>query len=217
METRFDDLPNELIWFIMEYIPILELFPIFFNLNQRFNQILSSIRYQLNFSYINQTEYRQFLQTILPHIQIPFIESISIDDISNRLYTTKKFTHLRSLTIAHLRSDNLYQLARTILPDLKQLTRLRLYSEFVLNENDVNRLTDVILSDEMPSLTYCYLAFQDFGRIRFDHVNKTKQNLVLKTLIVDQWCRLRDFIQLLHFVPNIQRLTVRLYDSPSKE
>ncbi len=50
----------------------------------------------------------------------------------------------------------------------------------------------------------------------FDHLDRINQTLSLKTLIIDQWCHLRDFIQLLYFIPNIQRLTIRLFDSNTK-
>jgi hypothetical protein len=83
----------------------------------------------------------------------------------------------------------------------------------MLKELDVNLLTNVIFSEQMPVLTYCYLGFQDFGRISFDHLDTTNRTLSLKTLVIDQWCRLRDFIRLLYCIPNIQRLTVRLFDS----
>jgi hypothetical protein len=82
-----------------------------------------------------------------------------------------------------------------------------------LNDWDINSLLNVIFSKQISSLTYCHLAFQDFSQMSFDQLNRINKSFSLKTLIIDQWCRLRDFIQLLHFIPNIQRLTVRLFDS----
>jgi hypothetical protein len=215
MNNQLEDLPNELLWFIMEYIPPIDLFHTFFNLNQRFNTILRSIHFRLNLLFTNNKQYNYFLNTILPNIQSNWIESFYIDDISSRLYSINILENLRSLTIYHLHTKNLVLLSNTILPKLKQLDSLRLYSEFILKEWDVNSLTNVIFSEQMPSLTYCYLAFQN-GQMIFDHLNSTNKTLSLKTLVIDQWCRLRDFIRLLHFIPNIRHLTVRLFDSNPK-
>jgi hypothetical protein len=216
MKNRLEELPNELIWFIMEYIPPLDLFEIFFNLNQRFNKILYLINYRLNLLYTNKKQFDYFLHTILPNIQFNRIQSLYIDDIPNRLNLIKIFLNLQSLTIDHLRTENLDLLAKNILPELKQLNYLRLSSDFILKKADVNALTNVIFSEQLSSLTYCYFGFQDFGRMTFDHLDRIHQTLSLKTLVIDQWCHLRDFIQLLYFIPNIQRLTVRLFDSNIK-
>jgi hypothetical protein len=216
MINRLEDLPNELLWFILEYIPSIDLFRTFFNLNQRFNTILRSIHFRLDLFYTNKTQFNYYLNTILPNITSDWIESFYIDDITNRLYSISICKNLRSLTIQHLRTENIDLLAKNVLPELKQLDYLRLHSEFILKDTDVSLLTNVMFSDQMPSLTYCYLHFQDFGRMSFDHLDATNKTLSLKTLVIDQWCRLRDFIRLLHFIPNIQRLTVRLFDSNTK-
>jgi hypothetical protein len=216
MNNRLEELPNELIWFIMEYIPPFDLFQTFFNLNQRFNTILYLINFRLNLLYTNKKQFDYFLNIIRPNIQLNRIESLYIDDISNRLDSIKFLKNLRSLTIDHLHTENLDLLAKNILPEFQQLNYLRLSSDFILKTEDVNSLTNVIFSKQLSSLTYCYFSFQDFGRMSFDHLDRINQTLSLKTLIIDQWCHLRDFIQLLYFIPNIQRLTIRLFDSNTK-
>lgn len=118
--------------------------------------------------------------------------------------------------IDHVHTDHLSLLAKEILPELKQLDHLHLHSDFILKNTDVNQLTQVIFSEKMSSLKYCYFAFEDFGRMSFDHLDRTNRTLSLQTLIIDQWCHLRDFIQLLHYIPAIQRLTVRLFNSNTK-
>jgi len=216
MTSRLEELPNELLWFIMEYIPPIDLFRTFFNLNQRFNTILRLIHFRFNLLYINKNQFNYFFNKILPNIQLNWIESFYIDDISNRIDSINIFENLRSLTIYHLHTENIDLLTNNILPKLKQLNYLYLYSEFIIKEWNINSLTNVIFSEQMPSLTYCYLAFQDFGRMGFDHLDSINKTLSLKTLIIDQWCRLRDFIRLLQCVPNTQRLTVRMCESNIK-
>ncbi|UJR37179.1 hypothetical protein I4U23_029887 [Adineta vaga] len=210
MKNQLEDLPNELLWLILEYIPSIDLFVAFFNLNQRMNTILRSIHFHLNLQYINKSQYDYYLHTILPNIESNWIISLRLDDITNHLESIKTSKYLRSLTIHHLRTESIDYLAKEILPDLKQLKYLSLHSEYLLKDDDIKSLSKVIFNNEMSSLTYCYLAFQDFGCMNFNHLDRGKQNLSLKTLILDQWCRLNDFIQLLHFIPNIRRLTVRL-------
>jgi len=200
----------------MEYIPPFDLFQTFFNLNQRFNTILYLINFRLNLLYTTKKQFDYFLNIIRPNIQLNRIESLYIDDISNRLDSIKFLKNLRSLTIDHLHTENLDLLAKNILPEFQQLNYLRLSSDFILKTEDVNSLTNVIFSEQLSSLTYCYFSFQDFGRMSFDHLDRINQTLSLKTLIIDQWCHLRDFIQLLYFIPNIQRLTIRLFDSNTK-
>ncbi|CAF1091582.1 unnamed protein product [Rotaria sordida] len=216
MKNRLEQLPNELLWLILEYISPIDLFHKFFNLNQRFNTILRLIHYRFNLLYTNQNQFKFFLNIILPNIEYNWIESLYIDDITNRLYIINKCQYLRSLTIHHLHTENINLLVNNVLLELKQLNYLHLYTEFRLRDHDVNSLTYIIFSQQMPSLTYCYLDFQDYSRMSFDHLDITNKTLSLKTLVIDQWCRLRDFIRLLHFIPNIKRLTVRLFDSNTK-
>ncbi|CAF0773013.1 unnamed protein product [Rotaria sp. Silwood1] len=216
MTSRLEQLPNEILWLILEYIPPIDLFHKFFNLNQRFNTILRLIHYRFNLLYINQNQFNYFLNIILPNIEYNWIESLYIDDITSRLHSINKCQNLRSLIIYHLHTENINLLANNVLMKLKQLNYLRLFTEFRLKDQDVNLLTNIILSEQMPSLTYCYLSFQDYSRLSFDHLDTINKTLSLKTLILDQWCRLRDFIRLLHFIPNIKRLTVRLFDSNIK-
>lgn len=216
MINRLEDLPNEILWIIIEYIPAMDLFHTFYNLNQRFNIILRLIHYRFNLLYTNKNQFNYFLDQILDNIEINYIESFYIDDISSRLNVINKFQNLISLTIYHLRTKNLGLLANSVLPKLIQLNSLRLYSEFTLKDSDINSLTNVIFSNQMSSLVYCYLAFQDFGQMTFNHLNINDKNISLKHLIIDQWCRLKDFVQLLYFIPNIQYLTVRLFDLNTK-
>ncbi|CAF2872891.1 unnamed protein product [Rotaria sp. Silwood2] len=216
MKSRLEQLPNELLWLILEYIPPIDLFRKLFNLNQRFNTILRLIHYRFNIFYTNENQFNYYFNIILPNIVYNSIESLYIDDITNRVYSINKCRHLRSLTIHHLHTENIDLLANSILLELKHLNYLRLYTEFRLKNQDVNSLTNVIFSQQMPSLTYCYLGFQDYSRLSFDHLDTKNKTLSLKTLVVDQWCRFSDFIRLLHFIPNIKRLTVRLFDSNTK-
>ena len=216
MTNRLEDLPNELLCFILEYIPLIDLFRTFSNLNQRFNNILRLVHFHFNVLYINRKQFNYFRHTILPNIESNWIESFYIDDIDDRLDAIHICKNLRSLTIHHLRGENMNLLAENILPKLNYLERLRLHSDFTLRDSDVNLLTNVIFSEQMSSLIDCHLAFQDYSRMNLDHLDLRNKSLSLKTLVIDQWCRLRDFIRLLHFIPNINRLTLRLFDSHFK-
>lgn len=216
MSSSLESLPNEVLWLSWEYLPAIDLFRSFHNLNQRFNTILHSMHYRLDLLHLNKSEMNYFLGTILPHVERQRIESIFLDDIAERLFWIHSCQHLRSLTIRNLRPMSIEPVTRHILVELKMLNYLCLQSEFTLRDEDLNVLTSTIFSDRMPSLTYCHLAFENFEKIRFDHLSTNNRSLSLKSLVFDQWCRLRDFIRLLHFVPNIKRLTVRLFDSDSK-
>ncbi|CAF5229427.1 unnamed protein product, partial [Rotaria magnacalcarata] len=132
MTFKLEELPSELLWLILEYIPPMDLFRAFFNLNQRFDKILRLLHYRFNLSYINRNQFDYFLNTILPNIEHNWIESLYIDDISDRIYSINAFKNLKSLTIHHLRTENIVSLANDILVELKNLNSLRLYSEFEL-------------------------------------------------------------------------------------
>ena len=211
MKKQLEDLPNEVVWSILEYMSPIDAFVAFFDLNQRFNQLLRSAHFRSNLQYVSQTQYNYYLRTILPNIELAWIESLSVDDITNRLDSIRLSCCLRSLTLQHLRTESINNLAKHILPKLKQLKRLYLHSEYVLKDEDVNCLSTVIFSEKIASLTHCQLAFQEFGCMNFNHLAATNRNITLKTLIIDQWCRLNDFTKLLVLTPNIRRLTVRLF------
>ena len=173
-------------------------------------QLVHLIHFRFNLSYTNQNEFDYFRNIILPNTEYSWTESLYIDDIINRLNLIVIFKRLRSLTINHLQTKNIHLLTNTVLPELKQLDRLSLHSDFVLKSSDINLLTAVIFSEQMSSLTYCCLGFYDNDLMTFDHLDTKHRTLSLITLVIDQWCRLTDLIRLLHAIPNIQRLTVRL-------
>ena len=212
MVQQLEDLPNELLRLFMEYLPSPDLFRGFFDLNQRLNTILRSLHYRIDVRQTNRSEFDFVVGGVLPNIDLHWIESLYINDIMDRLHSIEPCKHLRSLAIHHLRTQTIARLANHVLPTLKKLTHLRLSSELALKDSDVNILTAVVFSVQMPSLTFCHFAFEDFGHMKFDHLTTTNRSLSLKCLIIDHWCGLRDFLQLLHCVPNIHQLTVRLFD-----
>ena len=216
MISCLESLPNEVLWLLLEYLPAIDLFRSFYDLNQRLNTILRSMHYRLDLVHLNKSEMDNFVQTMLLNVKRLQIESIYLDDIAERLFWIHACRNLRSLTMHNLRTKMIPPLAKQILVELKMLDNLRLYSEFTLEDDDVMILTRTIFSDQMPSLTYCHLAFENFEKIRFDHLSPENRSLSLRSLVIDQWCLLRDFLRLLLFIPNIQRLTVRLSDSDSK-
>lgn len=213
MKTTFEDLPNELISIVFEFLPIVELFRGFFQVQRRFDEILRSIFHRFDLIFANENEIEYFRKKILPNVDFLRIESISIDDVDDRLVLIRNFSNLRSVKIERFRSEIFDDFVETILPTLKNLTRLFLHTEFEIVPNKINRLTKLLFSNELSSLNFCHLALENFDEIRFDHLDLSCRNPTLKILILDQWCRLRDFHRLLRHIPAIERLTVRLFNS----
>jgi hypothetical protein len=145
MFTLFEDLPNELIIEIFDYTKISDLSNGFWNLNQRFNQLVRSLRYlSLNLTKNQTYESYFFAQQI---IRLVIVTLDQIDFI--------RFSNLRTLIINWGNEYHLKEIRSEILPNLIYLS-LPISFDYQLK----HQLTSEIFSNRFTSLRYV-----DLGKI----------------------------------------------------
>ncbi|CAF1008448.1 unnamed protein product [Rotaria sp. Silwood1] len=153
MLTLLEDLPNELIMEIFGYTKICDLSCGFWNLNQRFNQLIRSLRYLSLILTKNQT-----YENMLLYEQITRIVIVTLENIN--LYS---FINLRSLILNLATENHLKQIQSNILPNLVYLalplsfdkkSTIQLASEVFSNRFTSLRFADLGIIDMPSNLTW---------------------------------------------------------------
>jgi hypothetical protein len=119
MITKFEQLPNELTLICFSYLNFYELYDIFFNLNQRFNQLIQyESKLYINLDSIPNTKLltfflnlNQFIETsqnyplsVIAHDKYR-LNVIFYDDLFK-----EKFSKLKSLTLSNIEIETIYSI-----------------------------------------------------------------------------------------------------------
>ncbi|CAF0976387.1 unnamed protein product [Didymodactylos carnosus] len=205
--SKFENLANETIMDIFEYLDAVNLYPSFYNLNYRLNAILNDKRLYISVDFSSKVNDKQFhftCENIIPQIDDRIISCIIAHDY--RIYalitlfgTFATFRSLRILTLIDItKKDNL----EIILPNLHYLITLNIYTNEIDNETVINDICALILSKKLPSLKKCSLSF--CNNCVFKDVTKCD----VEHLTIG-WCSVADLIHLLHHTPTLKTLIIR--------
>jgi hypothetical protein len=211
----FEDLSNEIIYEIFEYLDAYDIYEGFRDLNRRFQNLLltSTIPLKINHLFLSKsTFYRYFTHLITPNIHRirsfrlsdPFISDLGSLLIQN----TSKFTRLETLILDGIESIYLAILLHD-LPSLPYLCSL------TIAYNGSNSETDTIypLIFQLPVLKYCKLSFKNgFGSNlmpTFDNKYSPIEYLIMKGN-----CNLELLAAFLSYTPQLRHLSI---DYPSAD
>ncbi|CAF4650588.1 unnamed protein product, partial [Didymodactylos carnosus] len=78
MKSKFEQLPNELLYYVFDYFNGFEIFNSFYYLNQRFNFLLENYRY--TFKCLNWDEFVTLYFKIISHIPLQQFKALSAKD-----------------------------------------------------------------------------------------------------------------------------------------
>ncbi|CAF1036915.1 unnamed protein product [Adineta steineri] len=181
---NFNLLPNEILLAFFDYLNGNDLLHTFYGLNARINALLYKQYqcYYFKFSVLSKRNFDIIYQQHIPLISDDILalhlsDSDSNPGQSNLLFyyspSLRQFTHLRSLSLSHLRSKEILLKVSIELSYLVQLTHLKFCVCYIpdYNETDFELLTSNIWN--LPNLTYCY----------FDIRNKRPQSFVIPSKI----------------------------------
>ncbi|CAF1608329.1 unnamed protein product [Adineta ricciae] len=186
----FEQLPNELIYEIFNYLDIFSLYRIFSHLNIRLNTILNhltNISFQINSSEdTNDPLIHRFAQQI---ISLHIFHSNCIDFIL--------FSHIRSLNIRDYLSER--QLTQIRYENFPKLVYLNM--PFINESDESYKFFQRIFSNEFPHLNKCI-----FGDISSPN-SKSSWSISpsIRSLISTGFC-LSTYIHILHSCPNLTYL-----------
>lgn len=195
--SRFELIPDEIIMEIFQYIPLMDLFNGFFNLNFRLNYLLHHMRFGI---YINQNEdSNKHLLNILDYFSKQ-IFYIHVDHYP--LLNLKKFSNLRSLIIYLPTKSQLLSINSHIMP---YLSRLWLG---MINRNDQKIILNIIFGNEQFfKLSFCNLF--EINLINNIYPLKSCQNI--RKLFISH-CTGKDFVILISLLPNLYQLEICFTD-----
>ena len=200
-------LPNEILLMMFEYLNVYDLLQSFYNLNQRFNNLIQSMPlYHINLSNIERKgvfDYHQY--SVIPKIQYQQNETAIVldidDDLCNciRILDQLKLMNLKSLRIKNLNEDSSTYLL-SILPIFTQLTYLRIQSKVSLNLDQFLQLIT------MPSLKQFQLLFLNYYYPAYASIESQIPLSNIEDLCVYRYFRIQQFQELLRYLPKLKRL-----------
>ncbi len=142
MSTRLEDFPNELLFSIFEYMDVVDLYYGFWELNQRFNQLLQSLK---NLSSTIEKDESKLI-SLFGHQIIRLVIDTSLDvDFS-------QFPYLHSLILNQMTRNHLQQIQSKLMPYLTYLSTLFDDKYFIASQ-----LIRQIFSPALSSLHYVNL------------------------------------------------------------
>jgi hypothetical protein len=216
--TRFEDLSNEVIYEIFEFLDFCQVYEIFFHLNIRFENLLKHSTLPIKIELISlskSTFQRYYTKIVIPNQHR--IESLHLSNsfIIDRIFSSKsihlKLTRLERLNVNEIQSTSIKNL-------LEYLLILPSLSSLIINcrDPDANKNNLYKQIFRLPVLKYCRLSLYSNNLEPLPiATNKYSpiEHFVLNCSYVEH-----DLNNLLSYVPNLNRLSIQSpVDSPVPE
>jgi hypothetical protein len=216
--TNLEALANELLLGLFEYLSPVHLLYAFHGLNSRFERLLfAHLRAcHLDFQLVSKHDFKTIFRRYLPVI-IGRTISLRLSDADHRLQQTsllpfyrvnlRQFNNLRSLSLYHIRSEqvmNTMMIEWSHLPNLTYLKLIKCYASF--ERQGTTHLSNNIWS--LPKLTHCCL---DTDRYVFC-IPTISSSSIEYVSILGHCCRLDHLARLLKKTPRLRGLCIRHRD-----
>ncbi|CAF0762849.1 unnamed protein product [Adineta steineri] len=219
-KPTFENLPDEIILEICQYLHCSHVLYSFFNLNSRINQTITFYRQHV---YFRRASYKILLyiyEYILPQIGSSIL-SLTIHPLhqasfpsSIDQYISTIFSNLKILTLTSWKSEKLVSFL-DILQDMKYLHKLIIQELSCSILIDDRNLIEKVFNNKNSFLTNVIF---DYDCDSMNLSNYSLNNIILHNInsLTIQLNTLTDFSRLIHFIPNIQQLDVSLKNSSLK-
>ena len=214
--TRFEDLSNEIIYEIFEYLDFFYLYQIFSNLNSRYHDLIrhSTVPIKLILSPMSYRTFQNFSKDFLItyqhrihsiHSTNPFLFDLSPSPFRYLF----QFYQLQTLLLEQFDSKHL----KTLLSQLALLPRLMCLTVKPLNaiaqQDHVYRQIF-----RLPALIYCQVFSSSEPGIRQSLSIHRSQYTRIEHLIMSHPCSLGDLLLILTYVPQLRRLSCQITQQP---
>lgn len=195
--SRFELMSDEILIEIFEYIPLIDLFNTFVNLNYRLNYLLRYIHHGIILNEYENID--KYYLNILNYFSKQ-IYYIHID--YNPLINLKSFSNLHSLIIYLPTKSQLLSINNEIMPNIKYL------SIGIINKINENILwTNLFGIKQFIKLNYCNLFQINLN----ENISLYKTNLNIKKLFITNILT-KHFFLLLLLLPNLYQLQISISD-----
>ncbi|CAF1061141.1 unnamed protein product [Adineta steineri] len=207
-----DDLSNELIYEIFDYIDYCLIYEIFVNLNLRFHSLFyeSNLPLKVNFPLTSKTIFQYRCKYII-NSNIKRIISLNICKYFLEFFSINLFSSLKSLTVNQIQSDKISTLLSNLIC-LPNFSSLSIYSSnYFQDENSI-----YLSIFRLTKLKLCKLTFPSGGErvplpIAIDSYHK------LERLIINGHCRLEQLNSILSYLPLLQHLSCQYLYGTGRE
>ena len=211
-----EDVSNEIICEIFDYLDTREIFEAFINLNQRFQNFLLHSHLPLKMQ--NSQASKQSFELLCQQMIIPNKHRMLSLYLSNRLESIHFFT-LNILDSSFYRLESLilheiqYNEILTILPSLTHLPQL--FSLTISLDNVLNDIKEIYsLIFRLPMLKYNKLSGEKLYQADFIPIVINEQSSSIECLVINYDCRLQELYAILSCTPKLRRLTcLNLFDN----
>ena len=217
-KMKFESLPNEIILDLFDYFDGIELFDLFYELNQRFTWLLyrQYRTFRLNFTSISKRKFDFICQQHLPNLT----EHVYSLSLSNGIETIQQieifllfqpsienFLHLQSLTLSYL---DTYEIIIKIIRQCSRIHHLKFYRcNFTIKRSDFQSIIDGIWS--LTNLIHCEM--DDISERRLGFCIPTKISTSLQRLTWIKFIvKLNEINTLYEYTPNLRHLSISISD-----
>ncbi|CAF3120529.1 unnamed protein product [Rotaria sp. Silwood2] len=138
-----------------------------------------------------------------------------IDRFYSHGFTLRQFTHLQSLSLYHLHSQDTMNKILLDLPYLSSITHLT-FEECCFTYDETDALTFVIIIWSLPKLTHCYINIQFKPQICFP-IPKVISSTIEHLSISDIEPQFSQMARLLENTPNLRHLSIDFHFNFSDE
>jgi hypothetical protein len=207
--TQFEDLSNELIYEIFDYLDDIFIYETFVTLNLRFQSLFSnsSLPLKINFPLTSKSIFQYRCKQFITR-NIQRIISLNISKYFLDFFSINFFSSLESLTIHQIQSDKISLI-------LHQLTSLPHFSSLAIHSLDYFQDENAIYLSifHLTKLKFCQLTFPSGGE-RVPLPISTNDYSPIEYLILNGHCRLDQLISILSYTPKLRHLSCQyLYRS----
>ncbi|CAF1079647.1 unnamed protein product [Didymodactylos carnosus] len=219
MPSLLEQLPNEIVLDILQYLKSLDLFESFNDLNWRFNQLLSVLMLSVNISEaLSKHLFDDYCINVIPKCLTQTV-SLKISDRFGRLTQFHKlfqldmFMNIRSLILQNPTHDNLKLIMKKLskLIHIEQL-QIASYGPNKLDLNSCSKTMTEVIFQKKTTLKRVTLSF--YSSIILDQTTIQTCNIEYLNMY---GCYIDEFVTLLKHLPKIKRVDIHVYNSQNSD
>ena len=209
MITRFEDLSNEIIYEIFDFLHIDQTHQTFSSLNRRFDNLLmySTFPIHINRPSMGKSSFDQYYQKIIRRyrhriasLRLPDI--FTVDLVFSSARNIKEFTRLEALILENI---DLTYFEDFLLHHLVSLVTLRSLTVIVNDPvSDKNTFYRAIF--RLPALKYCKLSFRATRRSN-SLTRATNESSPIEHFVIENGAKIDELYSVLSYLPQLRRLS----------
>ena len=206
--TIFEDLSNEIMYEVFEFLDCYEAYEAFFDLNMRFRNLFihSPIPFNLNLSDLSKRNFDHYFQFIIKanddHIKSLYISNpFYTEYFLSLLSINSSFIRLQNLSLREISSNKLIPLL-TVLRSVPSLTSLTITVNGLIQ--NITLVHQLILA--LPVLQYCNTSF-NWRTQRLSPSIDSHAKSPIRHLVINSPYDLHSFALLLSCMPDLVRLS----------